>query len=69
MVYDRTLHLYIHLKSGKCTLRILLVTFCHQNHLFARKPNVFLWSTRSVWYHKFGKHMQGVTSTKNEIVP
>ena len=51
MVYDRTLHLYIHLKSGKSTLRILLVTFCQQSHLFARKPNVFLWSILSVWYH------------------
>ena len=51
MVYDRTLHLYIHLKSGKSTLRIFLVTFCQQNHFFARNPNVFLWSIRSVWYH------------------
>ena len=69
MVYDRTLHLYIHLKSGKSTLRIYLVTFCQHNHFFARKPNVFLWSIRSVWYHSFGKHMQEVTSTENKRIP
>ena len=29
-------------ENGKSTLRIFLVTFCHQNHFFDRKPNVFL---------------------------
>ena len=48
---DGTLHLYINLKSGKSTLRILLVTFRQQNQFVYRNPNIFPWSVRSVWYH------------------
>ena len=43
--------LYIRLKIGKSTLRIVLVTCLQQNHLSAWKHNVSVWSIRSFWYH------------------
>ena len=42
-------HLCINLKSGKSTLRILLVTRYQQNNVFYRKPNISLWSIQSIW--------------------